>query len=119
MAKGLTIVLLLLSFNCFSQSINSPLSHDKQKHILIGAGIGFATLPFTKGKTDFQRVLIGSGIATGTAFGYEVYQGISQSGSVEALDVVYTGAGALVSTFITLKLNKAIFRRSKRRSTVK
>ena len=115
----LTLFLFLSLSTAYGQSVNSPLSPDKQKHILVGSGIGLATLPFTKGKSDFQRVLIGSGIATSTAFGYELYQGMTQSGSVEALDVVYTGAGALVSTFITLKVNKAILKRSKRRSVAK
>jgi hypothetical protein len=48
-----------------------------------------------------------------------MYQGISGKGLPEPLDVVYTGAGALLSTFITIKANKAILKRSNRRSIVK
>jgi hypothetical protein len=95
----------------YSQSINSPLHHDKQKHILVGAGIGLATLAFTKEKTDFQRVLIASGVSFGIASGYELYQYKTNTGTVEAFDVVYTVAGSALSSFVTLKVNKWIRRK--------
>ena len=103
---SISSILFILSFNAFPQSINSPLHHDKQKHIIVGAGIGLATLVFTKEKTDLQRILIGGGVATGTAFTYELYQGITGSGSVEALDVIYTGLGGMIGASIVLIFKK-------------
>jgi hypothetical protein len=96
----------------YGQSVNSPLSRDKQKHIMIGSSIGLATLEFTGHKSDLQRIFISSWVATTTSFGYELYQGISGKGSVETLDVVYTCAGALVSTAIVVYIPK-IFKKRK------
>jgi hypothetical protein len=115
----LTLFLFVSLSTAYGQSVNSPLHFDKQKHIMIGSSIGLATLEFTKTRTDYQRVFIGTFVSLTTAVGYEMYQGISGKGLPEPLDVVYTGAGALLSTFITIKANKAILKRSKRRSIVK
>jgi hypothetical protein len=106
----LSSIFLLLSFNCFSQSINSPLHHDKQKHIIVGSVIGATSFTLTQNKKYPQQLLIAGGISFGVAYAYELYQGISGAGTVEALDVVYTVGGALVTTG-ALILTKKLFER--------
>jgi len=110
MKFSITVLFLLISMGSFSQSVNSPMSRDKQKHIIAGTLTG-AALPFMfPRKTDFQKIMISAGIVAGASFGKEIYDGMTGN-SVETLDIVYGTAGALVGATVTVYATKWLRRK--------
>jgi hypothetical protein len=92
------------------------LHHDKQKHIFVGSVIGATSFTLTQNKKYPQQLLIAGGISFGVAYSYELYQGISGAGTVEALDVVYTVGGALVTTGALILSKKLLERKLNKRN---
>ena len=101
----LIITFLLMSTICYGQSVNSPLHHDKQKHILIGFGVGSAIALALHKENNRKRFWIATGTVLAASVLKEIYDH-NNNGNVEALDVIYGTLASAGGAFITIKLNR-------------
>ena len=102
----LALVLSAVSMSSFACKDSLAFSSDKQKHLALSAGIGFASELYFGDKT---KAFVASTLVTASK---EVYDGVSGKGCASVNDMIYNAIGAGVGIYsgsLLISPNKIVY----------